>query len=630
MLLISSVYLLSTCLWVSSLTTAEQNGHKDLERARKNVATDAADFKHQDSLSDDDQQTDSAIISVNYRDKTGRLRRIKGNADRLVLRRKKPQQTSQLKKNRGRLAAQQIRKEKRKKPKIGKSVPTRAIQQDYFYDYDYQDYLYDEYSDYDYFRQNEVVQTSEQLRAINPVGGYTRGHHDPYTPGYSHVDYPPHRYEVKHYSEPQQTKQGYYRQPYQDTYKPDSNYVEEIFPNVFIEKDFPDHGYHRPKFGYPKEHPVSHYPDPTQVDYHPPHVKHGYTKYKENHESYHHETQPYPVKQYHEPHYEAEHYHDPYYTKPLYIPEKDYHPEPRYNPEQNYAPDPYYTQDTQYHHEPHYVPEYNHSPKPIHSPEPYYDPEPKYAPAYHQDLGPHYSKTPVYPSTSYHPKEYIPKDPLYYKEPKYEPEPNYKSKPHYAPTPPSLLYHKVSPANHKVAPHTHKTSHHGYDSIYHTPPPYHYPPSPIYAKANPSHPPYVYQDHSPTPVYYHEAPYHPTQPPPAFPIPLPAQQAPPQPGPPPVPPPPPPPQQRNIVFEDVPADISPASTPSDLSSQEPTFSALIASEPTPPATPILLPVPKATPKVIGRAYGADLVGDFDHHTGSLGPFGFYANYYDEK
>lgn len=95
------MYLLSTCLWVISLTTAEQNGHKDLERSGKNKATDAAKLKHQDSLSDDDQQTDSAIISVNYRDKTGRLRRIKGNADRLVLRRKKPQQTSQLKKNRG-------------------------------------------------------------------------------------------------------------------------------------------------------------------------------------------------------------------------------------------------------------------------------------------------------------------------------------------------------------------------------------------------------------------------------------------------------------------------------------------------------------------------------------------------
>ena len=32
----------------------------------------------------------------------------------------------------------------------------------------------------------------------------------------------------------------------------------------------------------------------------------------------------------------------------------------------------------------------------------------------------------------------------------------------------------------------------------------------------------------------------------------------------------------------------------------------------------------------GRAYGHDLVGHFDHHTGPFGPFGFYANFFDEK
>ena len=53
-------------------------------------------------------------------------------------------------------------------------------------------------------------------------------------------------------------------------------------------------------------------------------------------------------------------------------------------------------------------------------------------------------------------------------------------------------------------------------------------------------------------------------------------------------------------------------------------------------------------EVDGRAFGADLVGGFDHHTGlwphdimidkvllfsfsgEFGPFGFYANYYDQK
>ena len=42
----------------------------------------------------------------------------------------------------------------------------------------------------------------------------------------------------------------------------------------------------------------------------------------------------------------------------------------------------------------------------------------------------------------------------------------------------------------------------------------------------------------------------------------------------------------------------------------------------------LIPAPKDL--VDGRAYGADLLGHFDQHTGSFGPSGFYANFYDEK
>ena len=42
------------------------------------------------------------------------------------------------------------------------------------------------------------------------------------------------------------------------------------------------------------------------------------------------------------------------------------------------------------------------------------------------------------------------------------------------------------------------------------------------------------------------------------------------------------------------------------------------------------PLVRAEPRVDGRAYGADYVGSFEHHTGTLGPFGFYANFYDEK
>ena len=31
----------------------------------------------------------------------------------------------------------------------------------------------------------------------------------------------------------------------------------------------------------------------------------------------------------------------------------------------------------------------------------------------------------------------------------------------------------------------------------------------------------------------------------------------------------------------------------------------------------------------GYAYGHDLIGPFDHHTGPFGPFGFYANFYHD-
>ena len=70
----------------------------------------------------------------------------------------------------------------------------------------------------------------------------------------------------------------------------------------------------------------------------------------------------------------------------------------------------------------------------------------------------------------------------------------------------------------------------------------------------------------------------------------------------------------------------------------PTFSALIAGpQGQPPGfVPSLVkeprpePLIRAEPRVDGRAYGADYVGSFEHHTGTLGPFGFYANFYDEK
>ena len=39
---------------------------------------------------------------------------------------------------------------------------------------------------------------------------------------------------------------------------------------------------------------------------------------------------------------------------------------------------------------------------------------------------------------------------------------------------------------------------------------------------------------------------------------------------------------------------------------------------------------RAEARIDGVAYGLDYVGNFKHHTGTLGPFGFYANFYDER
>jgi hypothetical protein len=60
---------------------------------------------------------------------------------------------------------------------------------------------------------------------------------------------------------------------------------------------------------------------------------------------------------------------------------------------------------------------------------------------------------------------------------------------------------------------------------------------------------------------------------------------------------------------------------------DPRFTDLISPSHPEDAPPL---VPLEEGEVDGRAFGADLVGGFDHHTGEFGPFGFYANYYDQK
>merc|ERR1711879_354214 len=99
------------------------------------------------------------------------------------------------------------------------------------------------------------------------------------------------------------------------------------------------------------------------------------------------------------------------------------------------------------------------------------------------------------------------------------------------------------------------------------------------------------------------------------------------------------PVSPSIAFEEEPLEGQAVQNSLDA---PPTFSALIAGPQGqhPRFVPSLVqespqprqtePLTRAQPKVDGRAYGADYVGAFEHHTGTLGPFGFYANFYDEK
>ena len=78
------------------------------------------------------------------------------------------------------------------------------------------------------------------------------------------------------------------------------------------------------------------------------------------------------------------------------------------------------------------------------------------------------------------------------------------------------------------------------------------------------------------------------------------------------------------------AEVMKSEDGNDPATQSPTFSALIAAAPTSNRRSSSNYISKRGRSIDGRAYGADAVGSFNHHTGTLGPFGFYANFYDEK
>ena len=92
-----TLLLLLACLGSSSRTKAQINELS--KRGQTATITDA----HQSNIvkRSDDQETSSAIISVRYRDKLGKLKTVKAKTNKLSLKRKKPRKSAKLRKNKG-------------------------------------------------------------------------------------------------------------------------------------------------------------------------------------------------------------------------------------------------------------------------------------------------------------------------------------------------------------------------------------------------------------------------------------------------------------------------------------------------------------------------------------------------
>ena len=92
-----TLLLLLACLGSSSRTKAQINELS--KRGQTATVTDAQQSQVIDKS--EDQQTSSAIISVRYRDKLGKLKTVKAKTNKLSLKRKKPRKSAKLRKNKG-------------------------------------------------------------------------------------------------------------------------------------------------------------------------------------------------------------------------------------------------------------------------------------------------------------------------------------------------------------------------------------------------------------------------------------------------------------------------------------------------------------------------------------------------
>ena len=90
---------LSFLLLLLAVSTCASNNRKDGDSQNTEAKVD--NNKNLNDQDEGDQETGDTMISFNYLDKSGNLKSIRGNANRLLLRRKKPQIGSHEEKNRG-------------------------------------------------------------------------------------------------------------------------------------------------------------------------------------------------------------------------------------------------------------------------------------------------------------------------------------------------------------------------------------------------------------------------------------------------------------------------------------------------------------------------------------------------
>ena len=374
---------------------------------------------------------------------------------------------------------------------------------DYMYD-EYDDYnAYEDYQDYsaDFMDYAELSRFRSRAKKIDPKDYKIQPHHQQ-SIGFYHSK-PTH-------SKPQY---GYGENPSSEHYFPTNQYLEEIYPNVFIEKNHP-HDLKSKVISKEYVHPQQ------------------YDPYADRQKSYQ-QTPEQESNRYSDIIYNSKYHYDLYHAQPG-----------NYRHTANHAPTT--------------PPSFYHFDSP-----PYSQPTPTHASlSVHHDPHPYHTSPSSHVGHEYdHPPTYPPVPQLTHNSPLYNP----------------VQYHKP-PSNQNSYPF-------------------------IKQKAVPKHEnPLLYQKSEP--AYYKLVPVYDDISSTGH-------------------------LKDNLLLPSTPSSPPPTVHPSESRSLPPTFATLLADS-KPSVSPLIVPTPHAAPRIDGRAYGADLVGNFDHHTGSLGPFGFYANYYDEK